>query len=484
MTPAAVEWLEADGLGGFASGTSALIRTRRYHGLLLVATTPPTGRVMLVNRLEAWVDTPAGRFALSAQRYAPGLTHPDGLRDLAAYASHPWPAWTFTLPDGTTIVQELFVPRGAPRCAIAWRLRTSRDGVTLRVRPLLSGRDYHATHRENGAFRFEALVRGEHVTWHPYDGLPPVTAVTNGTYEHAPDWYRNFLYEETAANRWHRRQQDASAAREGPMLRTLRDHWPEYLMEAGELALFMVAAGLAVTLLDGPTSPVRSSVDDPMLRRLLIGLLMGATAVALVHSPWGRQSGAHMNPALTLTFLRLGRIAAPDAACYAIAQFIGASAGIAVAAFLVGPVFGSPEIRYVATTPGAFGAGAAFAAEMAISFALMTTVLAVSNTERLARFTPWFVGVLIAVYITVEAPLSGMSMNPARTLGPATFGRIWDALWIYFTAPPLGMLLAAEAYVRVRGARAVRCAKLHHANDKRCIFRCGYRLPAGQGRVS
>ena len=90
------------------------------------------------------------------------------------------------------------------------------------------------------------------------------------------------------------------------------------------------------------------------------------------------------------------------------------------------------------------------------------------------RFTGVIAGALVATFITLEAPLSGMSMNPARTFGSALPGRVWDALWIYFTAPPLGMLLASELYVRTRGAGAVICAKFHHHNNKRCIFNCGY----------
>jgi predicted glycogen debranching enzyme len=192
---ATVEWLEADGLGGFASGTSSLARSRRYHGLLLVATTPPTGRVMLVNGLEAWLDTPSGRFALSTQRYAPDVLHPDGYR-YASFTNDPWPRWQFALPDGTTIDQDLLVLRGMPLTAIAWTLRTPRSGITLSVRPLLSGRDYHSTHHGNNAFRFDAEVSGERVIWHPYDGMPAVTALSNGRYATAPEWYRNFLYEE------------------------------------------------------------------------------------------------------------------------------------------------------------------------------------------------------------------------------------------------------------------------------------------------
>jgi aquaporin Z len=87
-------------------------------------------------------------------------------------------------------------------------------------------------------------------------------------------------------------------------------------------------------------------------------------------------------------------------------------------------------------------------------------------------------GILIATYISLEAPLSGMSMNPARTLASALSSGVWNAWWIYFTAPPLGMFAAAELYRRLRGVNAVACAKLHHQNDKRCIFRCGFRQSA------
>jgi len=196
MTAGSVEWLEADGLGGFASGTSAGIRSRRYHGLLLVATTPPTGRVMLVNGLEAWIDTPAGRYPLSAQRYAPDVVHPDSIHRLEEFSNDPWPRWIFRLEDGTVVEHELFVRHGAPVAALAWRLRDPRPGVTLSVRPLLSGRDYHATHHENPAFRFDAETSGQGVAWRPYKGLPSITALSNARYEHRPEWYRNFQYDE------------------------------------------------------------------------------------------------------------------------------------------------------------------------------------------------------------------------------------------------------------------------------------------------
>src|SRR5260221_3374481 len=102
------EWLEADGLGGFASGTVSGIRTRRYHALLLTATTPPTGRFVLVNGFDAWVETPDGAFSLSSQRYAPDVVHPDGAQHIESFTADPWPSWCFRLDDGTVIEHELF----------------------------------------------------------------------------------------------------------------------------------------------------------------------------------------------------------------------------------------------------------------------------------------------------------------------------------------------------------------------------------------
>jgi aquaporin Z len=254
----------------------------------------------------------------------------------------------------------------------------------------------------------------------------------------------------------------------------LRRHWPEYLMEAAGLGLFMLSACFFTALLQHPESPLRQAVASPLARRALIGLAMGLTAITLTYSPWGKQSGAHYNPSVTLTFLRLGKVARGDAVFYMIAQFVGGTVGVLVAALAFRMVVAHPSVHYVVTAPGIGGDGVAFLAELAITFLLMSVILRVSNTPKLARCTGLFAGALVAAYITVEAPLSGMSMNPARTFGSAFAAREWTALWVYFTAPLLGMLLAAEVYVRRRGAGAVGCAKLHHQNHSRCIF-CDYR---------
>lgn len=254
----------------------------------------------------------------------------------------------------------------------------------------------------------------------------------------------------------------------------LRGHWPEYLMEGALLGAFMVSACVFCVLLEHPGSPARQALPDAFLRRALMGLAMGATAVAIVYSPWGKRSGAHINPATTLTFLRLGKVARADALFYALAQCAGAIAGVLLVSALISSAVGHPAVNFAATVPGEGGVAVAFLAEVAITFVLMTVVLAVSNAPRWNRSTGLAAGTCVALFITFEAPLSGMSMNPARSLGSAVSAMTWDSLWIYFVAPPIGMLLAAEARLRVSRLGPVLCAKYHHENEERCIFRCAY----------
>jgi len=198
MPDPAAEWLEPDGAGGFASGTAGLVRTRCYHGLLLVAVTPPTGRVVLVNGIEAWLDTETGPVTLTSQRYQPGVIHPDGADRLIAFAANPWPAWTYDLPGGGRLVHDVFVAVGSGQTSLRWSL-TGGGAATLRVRLLLSGRSYHALHHENPAFRFDPVDQGlEKVTWQPYPGLPAISA-HGGSYRHDPVWFRRFLYSEEQA---------------------------------------------------------------------------------------------------------------------------------------------------------------------------------------------------------------------------------------------------------------------------------------------
>jgi aquaporin Z len=245
-------------------------------------------------------------------------------------------------------------------------------------------------------------------------------------------------------------------------------------MEAASLGLFMVSACAFGVLLEHPASPVHQALPAPLVRQILAGIAMGLTAVGIISSPWGQRSGAHMNPALTLTFWSLGKIEPWDALFYMAGQFLGGVGGVVLSSWILGPPLGHYKVNYVVTVPGPPGPWIAFFAEFAISFGLVAIVLNVSNSARLTRFTPWVAGFLVAAYISIESPLSGMSMNPARSFGSALPAGVWIAIWVYFVAPPLAMLSAGLAYRHWRGAHRVFCAKYHHHNHQRCIFRCNY----------
>jgi aquaporin Z len=179
-----------------------------------------------------------------------------------------------------------------------------------------------------------------------------------------------------------------------------------------------------------------------------------------------------MNPAVTLTFLRLGRVKPWDAFYYIVAQFIGAILGIAIAAMFIHGALADPSVNYAVTAPGPAGEWIAFFAEFFIALGLMLILLFVSNTPGLSAWTGVCAGCLIAVYITFEAPFSGMSMNPARTFGSAIAASYWKGIWIYFVAPVAAMQLAAELYVRTK--KVAYRAKLCHYKSTRCIFNCRF----------
>ncbi len=263
-------------------------------------------------------------------------------------------------------------------------------------------------------------------------------------------------------------------SRAGSLWFGLREHWPEYLIEAWALGTFMVSAAVFAVLFEAPGSPVRAAIGDPTLRRVLGGLAMGLTAIAIIYSPWGQRSGAHMNPAVTLTFLRLGKIARWDALFYIAAQLAGGTFGVLLAWQLLGDAFALPPVRFAATVPGPDGAAVALGAEFLISFAMMSMILAVSGNARVQRFTGLFAGLLVATFISIEAPFSGMSMNPARTFASAAPTGMFGSMWLYVVAPVLGMLSAATLRVHLFPRAPMPCAKYDHSPTQRCIH-CGYR---------
>ena len=245
-----------------------------------------------------------------------------------------------------------------------------------------------------------------------------------------------------------------------------------WAIDGALLGLFMVAVGLFVPLIDHPRSPVAEAISSPLIRRMLIGLAMGLTAVALIYSPWGGRSGAHMNPAMTLTFLRLGKIHPVDALGYVLAQFIGGYLGVVITGLVVGAWFTDDPIHFAPTVPGPQGPWVAFAAEFLLTAVLMMMVLITSNRAKLSRFTGIFAGLLLMIYIGFESPLSGMSINPARTIASTIPSGNTDSLWVYLTAPLLGMLVAAEVYTRVKALPGPHCCKLNHDHPGKCIH-CG-----------
>ncbi len=244
-------------------------------------------------------------------------------------------------------------------------------------------------------------------------------------------------------------------------------------MEAWGLGTFMVAAGLVATVLEYPGSPVHAAIPDPDVRRALMGLAMGLTAVAIIYSPWGKRSGAHINPAITLTFLRLGKVTTVDAGFYVLAQFLGGTLGVLLVWVVLGAAFAEPPVFFVNTLPGAAGVAVAYAVEVAMAGGLMLMVLTALSSHRLMPRIGLFAGVMVASYITFFAPLSGMSINPARSFASAFPSNSFDLLWIYFTAPVVGMLVAVEIF-RVAGfSHRWFCAKLNHDYRYRCIH-CGH----------
>lgn len=258
--------------------------------------------------------------------------------------------------------------------------------------------------------------------------------------------------------------------REATMWSALRNHWPEYFMEAWGLGLFMISAGLFASLLFAPESPVAQSLANDWIRAALMGLAMGLTAIAIIYSGWGKRSGAHINPAVTLTFFRLKKISPWDALFYVLAQFIGGLLGIFLVALLLRGVFTEPPVNYIVTVPGKWGIAIAFVTEFLFSFGLMLIVLITSNTIQLSKYTGVFAGTMVALFITFGSSVSGMSINPARTFASAFPAQIWTAFWIYYLAPPIAMLTAAELYKWSSGLRTRSiCCKLHPNGETNCI---------------
>ena len=235
----------------------------------------------------------------------------------------------------------------------------------------------------------------------------------------------------------------------------------------------MMSAGVMATLIWHPNSMISRFVSHEFYRLMIMGLAMGLTAIGLIYSPWGKQSGAHLNPAVTATMLRLNKIAPWDATFYMTFQFIGGSFGLLMISPLMKSIFSSPPIWHVPTVPGRFGVGVALLVEIVMSGCLIFTVLLVSETNKLARFTGVFAGIYLFIYIVTASHISGMSINPARTVASAIVSNRWTAIWIYFVGPIFGMLVAAEIFSIFNKKRQVQCTGMNPHSTFCRVFKCG-----------
>ena len=264
-----------------------------------------------------------------------------------------------------------------------------------------------------------------------------------------------------------------TVATQSTLLGAWREHWPEYLIESWALGTFMLSASIVVVLLESRQLPFRELIPSPLIRRMLVGMAMGLTAFGLIYSRWGRRSGAHMNPAVTLAFLRLRLVRPIDGLFYILAQTVGGTFGVLAGFLLTAGMLAAPDARWVVTVPGSCGPFVAFGVEFLMAMFLMLVVLRFSSTPTLRGYTGCAAAVMVAIFITIAAPYSGMSINPARTLASAIPSQVWTAFWVYLLAPPLGMLAAAELHRWQSGGLLRHCAKLCHDNRTRCIH-CGY----------
>jgi aquaporin Z len=254
----------------------------------------------------------------------------------------------------------------------------------------------------------------------------------------------------------------------------MRRNLAAYFAEFAGTGLMLFVGVSAVAFMWSPGSPI-PAVPYPALRRLLTGILFAAGATAVVYSPLGQISGGHINPAVTLAFWRMGKVPNRDAVVYVVAQFAGALVGTYAAGLAWGRL--TVGVQYAATVPGdGYSAAGAFAAEILITFLLVFTIFVCVNKPRIAPRTGVIAGALVALLVMIEAPVSGTSLNPARTLAPAMLAPTYTGLWAYFAGPAIGALLAVAAYRGQWGSRTV-CAKLYHTEKYACPFdTCNYRL--------
>lgn len=233
-----------------------------------------------------------------------------------------------------------------------------------------------------------------------------------------------------------------------------KKNWKHYLQEAFGLAIFMISACFFGAMLEGKNSSIHHFIPNNFTRTLIMGVLMGTTALLIFYSPFTAPSGSHINPAVSLTFLRLGKMCHWDALFYGIFQLIGGILAVYLMQLLLGEILTAPPVSSVATVPGKAGMLPALIAELIIAFITMTMVLFTSNHNTLKKYTRIFAGCLVCTWVIIAGPVSGFGMNPARSFASALPAHLWTGFWIYLIVPFAGMLLAAEVFLLVQRRKA------------------------------
>jgi aquaporin Z len=249
----------------------------------------------------------------------------------------------------------------------------------------------------------------------------------------------------------------------------------DYVAEFAGTFLLLLNGLSAVAVFFAPGSPVPGWLPNDDVRRLLTGIWFAGGAAVIVVSPIGKTSGGHLNPAVTIGMWRMGKVTPAGALGYALSQVAGALTGAAAARIVWRPWIDGTPVGV--TMPGDVSDWVAFVAEVICTLGLTSLIFAFVDRPRLMRFTPIAASALVATLVFLEAPISGTSLNPARSLGPALVAGATASLWIYLAAPPIGALAAAA--LRRATHHGVACGKLIHDPAYVCRFLdCSYTPPA------
>ena len=231
------------------------------------------------------------------------------------------------------------------------------------------------------------------------------------------------------------------------MKASFKKNWKHYLQEALGLATFMISACFFGAMLFSEKSSWYHLFPNDMMRNIVMGVMMGLTALFIFYSPWTALSGSQINPAVTLAFLSLGKMCRYDAIFFILFQIIGGTTAVYFMQLAMGDILIAEPVHSVVTVPGKHGMWWALVIEFSIAFLTMSIVLFTTHYDKLKKFTRIFTGCLVCIWVIMAGPVSGFGMNPARSFASALLAHIWTAFWIYLLAPVASMLLAASLFL-------------------------------------